>query len=310
MNAARTSVQAGVSVKKRRKTNRFLWTLFLPVIAYYIVFKYAPMLGTVIAFKEYTFFDGILGSPWVGLKNFETLFNNPQTVGIVRNTLVLSLLSIIVGFPFPILMAILLNEARKLWFKKSIQTLIYLPHFFSWVIVGGLVVTLFAEQSGVVNHLLKRIGAETFPFLYDETAWIAIFLGSGIWKEAGFSTIIFLAALSNIDPSLYEAAGMDGANKFRQIWHITLPGLSSTIVLILILSMGRVMEVGFDQIYMLKNPSVFNISEVISTYIYRVGVQGAQFSLTAAMGLFESVVGLILVVLTNAVARKFNQGLW
>ncbi|MDF2960172.1 MAG: sugar transporter permease [Paenibacillus sp.] len=299
-----------IHVKRRLKQNIPLLLIFLPVVAYYAIFKYAPMFGAVMAFKSYNFADGIWHSPWVGLKNFEILFSNPQTLGIIRNTLLLSLLSIVIGFPVPILLAVLLNEARKQWFKKAVQTLVYLPHFFSWVIVGGLVVALFAEQSGAVNFLMQKLYGTTYTFLYDEVSWTLIFLGSGIWKEAGFSTIIFLAAMSSIDPSLYEAAGMDGAGKFRKIWNITLPGISSTIVVVLILSLGRVMEVGFDQIYVLQNSSVLNISEVISTYMYRVGVQGGQFSLTSAMGLFESVVGFILVYAANLFARRFNQNLW
>ncbi|TDG00661.1 ABC transporter permease [Paenibacillus piri] len=299
-----------LNAKRRLKQNLPLLLMFLPVVAYYAIFKYAPMFGAVMAFKSYNFADGIWHSPWVGFKNFQILFSNPQTLNIIRNTLLLSLLSIVAGFPVPIVLAILLNEARKQWFKKAVQTLVYLPHFFSWVIVGGLVVALFAEQSGAVNFMIQKLGGTTFSFLYDEFSWVAIFVGSSIWKEAGFSTIIFLAAMSSIDPSLYEAASMDGANKFRQIWNITLPGISSTIVVVFILSLGRILEVGFDQIYVLQNASVLNIAEVISTYIYRVGVQGGQFSLTSAMGLFESFVGFILVFAANMLARRFNQSLW
>ena len=263
-----------------------------------------------MAFKSYNFADGILGSPWIGIENFRVLFSNPQTINIIRNTFVLSVLNIIVGFPIPIVLAILLNEVRKQWFKKWIQTLVYLPHFFSWVIIGGIVVTLFAEQTGIINVAMEWMTGRTFSFLYNDASWIAIFLGSGIWKEAGFSTIIFLAAITNIDPSLYEASSIDGASKWRQMTHVTLPGISSTIVLLLILQMGNVMSVGFDPVYVLHNSGVYSVSEVISTYIYKVGIQGGQFSLTSAMGLFESLVGLILVYSTNLVARKFGRGLW
>jgi putative aldouronate transport system permease protein len=222
----------------------------------------------------------------------------------------LSLLSVFISFPFPIALAIMLNEVRKMWFKKIVQTLVYLPYFFSWVIVGGIVITLFA-QSGVVNSVMGRLtGAEPFAFLFKEWSWISLFLGSGIWKDTGFNAIIYLAALTTIDPSLYEAAGMDGAGKFKQMWHVTLPGISPTIVIMLILAMGRVMEVGFDQIYVLQNPIVSNISEVISTYIYQIGLQGGQFSLTTALGLFESLVAFSLVILTNAIAKRFNKSLW
>ncbi|MFB9277085.1 ABC transporter permease [Cohnella cellulosilytica] len=284
--------------------------MFAPVILFFIMFKYVPMYGAIIAFKKYNFADGILHSPWVGWDNFKLLFSTPTTIQIIRNTLVLSLLSIIVGFPFPIMLAIMLNEVRKMWFKKAVQTLVYLPHFFSWIIVSGMVVTVFSQQSGIVSELWESLTGHSYPFLYREGSWLAIFVGSGIWKEAGFSAIIYLAALTNIDPTLYEAASIDGASKWKQIRHVTLPGLQMTIVLMLILSMGRVMEVGFDQIYMLQNSTVSDVSEVISTYIYKIGLMGSQFSLTAALGLFESLVGFILVLATNAIARRFGNGLW
>lgn len=296
--------------RRRFRENLPLLFLFTPVLLFYVIFKYVPMVGAIMAFKDYNFADGILGSPWNGFENFRVLFSNPQTLNIIRNTLVLSVLNIIVGFPVPIALAILLNEVRKQWFKKWIQTLVYLPHFFSWVIVGGIVVTLFAEQTGIVNALLEWMTGSTYSFLYNDASWIAIFLGSGIWKEAGFSTIIFLAAITSIDPSLYEAASIDGASKWRQMRHVTLPGISPTIILVLILQMGNVMSVGFDPVYVLQNSGVYSVSEVISTYIFKVGIQGGQFSLTSAMGLFESVVGFILVFSTNLVARKFGRGLW
>ncbi|MBD0381890.1 ABC transporter permease [Paenibacillus sedimenti] len=308
----------GLQIKERRRAeakrrlndNIPLLILFVPVLLFYVIFKYVPMFGAIMAFKDYNFAQGILHSPWSGFRNFQILFSNPQTLGIIRNSLVLSVLNIVVGFPAPIILAILLNEVRKQWFKKWVQTLVYLPHFFSWVIVGGIVITLFAEQTGIVNAMLERTTGSTTLFLYNEISWIAIFVGSGIWKEAGFSTIIFLAAITNIDPSLYEASSLDGANKWKQILYVTLPGISSTAILILILQMGNVMSVGFDSVYVLQNAGVYNVSEVISTYIYKVGIQGGQFSLTSAMGLFESVVGFILVFAANMAARKFDRGLW
>jgi putative aldouronate transport system permease protein len=296
-------------MNRRIQQNVPLWIMFIPVVAFYIIFKYTPMLGLVIAFKDYTFFGGIWGSEWTGLKNFENLFTQAQSVQIIRNTLLLSVLTVFVGFPFPIMLAIMMNEVRRMWFKRTVQTLVYLPHFFSWVIVGGIVVTIFS-QDGVINSLVAKLFGEPFAFLFNEWSWVSIFLGSGIWKEAGFSAIIYLAALTTIDPSLYEASSIDGAGKWKQMWHVTLPGLSSTIILMLILAMGRVMEVGFDQVYVLQNSIVSNISEVISTYIYQIGLQGGQFSLTAALGLFESLVGLLLVVTTNAIAKRFNKELW
>ncbi|MBO9608855.1 MAG: sugar ABC transporter permease [Paenibacillaceae bacterium] len=298
--------QVGVRLRK----NIPLFVMFIPVMLFYVLFKYWPMLGVVIAFKNYNFIQGIWESPWAGMKHFRMLFDNPQSLAIIRNTFVLGVLSIFVGFPFPIMLAILLNELKKMWFKRFVQTLVYLPHFFSWVIVGGIVLTLFAQESGIVNHLVQRLTGDVYPFLYKPASWVAIFLGAGIWKETGFAAIIYLAALSSIDPSLYEAAGMDGAGKWRQMIHITIPGITSTIVIMFILSIGNVLEVGFDKVFVLQNPVVSDISEVISTYIYRIGIEGAQFSFTTALGLFESVVGLVLVLAANRTAKKFGQGLW
>lgn len=296
--------------RKRFRQNIPLLIMFIPVISFYLIFKYAPMGGLIIAFKDYNLFDGVVNSRWVGFDNFHKLFDSPNSVNIIRNTLLLSVLQIVAGFPFPIMLAILLNEARSMLFKKTVQTLVYLPHFYSWIIVGGIIVSIFGIEGSWLNHWIAKLNGESYPFLYNIPSWIAIFVGSGVWKEMGFSAIIYMAAMSTIDPSLYESASIDGANKWRRILHITIPGILPTIALIFILSMGRIMEVGFDQVYVLQNPAVKDIADVISTYIYRVGLQGAQFSLTTAMGMFESVVALILIVMVNAIARRFNQGLF
>lgn len=307
-----TSEHKALQLRRRRRLrqNIPLFIMLFPVIAYYILFKYWPMGGLVIAFKNYNFADGILHSPWVGLKNFKVLFSSASTLQIIWNTFWLSFLNLAVGFPVPIFLAILLNEVRKTWFKKWVQTIVYLPHFFSWVIVAGLVLSLFATDYGSINKVLKLFNIEPITFLYESKSWVAVFVGSGVWKEMGFSTIIYLAALTNIDPALYESAGMDGATKWRQIWHITIPGIRHTIILLLILAMGQLMEVGFDQIYNLQNSAVADVSEVISTYIYKIGLGNAQFSVTTAMGLFESVIGCTLVLVANRIARKFDQALF
>ncbi|KRE49116.1 ABC transporter permease [Paenibacillus sp. Soil724D2] len=307
-----TSELKALQLRRRRrlKQNIPLFIMLFPVIAYYILFKYWPMGGLVIAFKNYNFADGILHSPWVGLKNFKVLFSSTSTIQIIWNTFWLSFLNLLIGFPVPIFLAILLNEVRKTWFKKWVQTIVYLPHFFSWVIVGGLVLSLFATDYGSINKILKLFNIEPITFLYESKSWVAVFVGSGVWKEMGFSTIIYLAALTNIDPALYESAGMDGASKWRQIWHITIPGIRHTIILLLILAMGQLMEVGFDQIYNLQNSAVADVSEVISTYIYKIGLGNAQFSVTTAMGLFESIIGCTLVLVANRIARKFDQALF
>lgn len=294
----------------RFRRNIPLLSMFMPVIAFFIVFRYVPMAGNLIAFKQYNLMEGIWGSPWVGLDNFRMMFRNPQTLQIIRNTFTISLLSILLGFPFPILIAVMLNELRRLWLKKIIQTLLYLPHFFSWVIIGGIVVTLFGTQAGAVNDLIVMLGGEPVSFLYKIGSWMAIYFGAGIWKEAGFSAIIYLAAIGSIDPHLYESASLDGAGKLKQIRHVTLPGILPVITLMFILSMGRVMEVGFDQIYNLQNAAVSGVSNVISTYIFRIGIQGGLYSITTAMGLFESLIGLTLVVAANRIAKRFDQSLW
>ncbi|QNK57872.1 sugar ABC transporter permease [Paenibacillus sp. PAMC21692] len=296
--------------KRRFKQNLPLLMMFLPVVLFYAIFKYAPIAGNIIAFKDYNFFDGVFGSPWVGFHNFELLFSQTQTLAIIRNTLVLSILQLIFGFPAPIILAILLNEARKMIFKRTVQTIVYLPHFFNWVIIGGIVLTIFSMESSFINHWIEKMAGSPYPFLYKPFSWISIFITSGIWKEMGFGTIIYLAVITMINPSLYESASLDGANKFRQIWHITLPGIRPTIIILFILATGNIMEVGFDQVFMLQNPVVANISEVISTYIYRVGIKGSQFSLSSAMGLFEALVGLVLVLSANWLARRFDQGLF
>lgn len=301
---------ANGSKSNRLKENIPLLIMFAPAAVFFLIFKYAPMGGLVVAFKDYNFVDGVWGSPWVGWDNFRILFENPSSVNIIRNTFMLSVLELIVMVPFPVLLAILLYETRNALFKKSVQTLAFVPHFLSWVVVGGIAVNIFAQESGILNKLLETVTGSTFAFLYNETSWVSIFLLSGVWKEAGYAAIIYLAALTMIDPALYEAAGLDGAGRLQRIWHVTIPGLVPTMLVLLIINMGRIMEVGFDKIYMLQNPVVMNISEVISTYIYKFGLKGGYFSLAAAMGLFESIVAFVLVLTSNALARKFDQGLW
>lgn len=295
---------------RRFRNNIPLFIMFIPIIVYFLVFKYTPMVGLVIAFKNYNFTDGIWGSAWVALDNFKLLFTNPNMVSILRNTLMLSILQLVLGFPFPILVAIMINEIRSSWFKKGVQTAVFLPHFLNWVIVGGIIMTIFAQENGIINYVVKLLFGDTFPFLYDAGSWLTIFIASGIWKGAGWGAIIYLAALSAVDKSLYEAAGLDGASRLKQIWHISLPSIQPVIFIILILSIGNIMEVGFDQVYVLQNPVVSNISEVISTWNYKVGINGGRFSLATALGFFESIVGLVLVLGANGIARRFNNGLW
>lgn len=287
-----------------------LLIMFLPAAIYFIVFHYIPMTGVLIAFQDYNLKDGIFGSNWVGLDNFKFLMNG-KGISIVYNTIRLSLLNLVFTFPAPIILAIMLNEIRSTGLKKSVQTAVYLPHFLSWVIVGGMVATLFATNSGTVNQLIvKKLTGEGYPFLYNEFSWTIIYLFSAMWKEMGFSTIIYLSALSSIDPSLYEAVSIDGGGKFRQMWHITLPGLRPTIVILFILATGKIMNLGFDQVYVLQNSMVLDKTEIISTWIYKQGIKSGAYGITTALGLFNSVVNLILIVTTNKISKKFGENLW
>jgi putative aldouronate transport system permease protein len=280
-------------------------------LACFIIFRYVPMYGALIAFKNFKISLGIFGSPWVGFQQFERLFRTPDFFKILRNTLLLNVYTLAFGFPFPILLAILLNEVRSSAFKRISQSVLYLPHFISWVVLAGIFIQMLSPGTGVVNLILKGAGLKPVYFMASDFWWPVMFVISGIWQGAGWGSIVYLAAISGIDPELYEAARIDGANKFAQIWHITLPCIKSTIAIMLILRMGSMMDVGFEHIYNLQNAAVFNVADVISTYVYRMGIQGAQYSYTTAIGLFQSVIALILVVTTNQITRKMGENsLW
>ncbi|HBM80642.1 MAG TPA: protein lplB [Clostridiaceae bacterium] len=270
------------------------------------------MYGVIIAFKDFRFADGILGSKWVGFKHFQRLFTSRDFLMILRNTLLLNIYSVVFAFPIPIILAILLNEIRCIFFKKVSQSLFYLPHFISWVVLGGIVVALLSPSTGVINIILSRVfGIKPIYFMASTKWWPVVFILSGIWHDAGWGTIIFLAAITGINTELYEAAVLDGANKFQQIWHVTLPGIRSTIAILLILRMGSMMDVGFEQIFILQNGAVTNVAEVISTYVYRLGIQGMQYSYTTALGLFQSVISMILVLGSNKIIKAMGEtGLW
>ncbi|TBL71406.1 ABC transporter permease [Paenibacillus thalictri] len=288
-----------------------LYLIMVPGIVYFIVFKYVPMTGAVIAFQDYSVFAGIMESDWVGLKHFKEIFLDTEFYTVLRNTLLISLYKLIWGFPGPIVLAILLNEVRRMFFKKTVQTLAYLPHFLSWVVLGGILYNVLAPSNGIVNGILKLFGHEPVFFLADPNWFRTVLVASDIWKEIGWGAIIYLAALAGIDQQLYEAAVVDGANKWRQIWHITLPSLTSTIIILLVLRLGHVLDVGFEQIFVLYNPMVYSVSDVIETFVYRTGITQADFSFSTAVGLFKSIVGLILVVAANKLAKKLGQnGVW
>ncbi|WP_426452541.1 ABC transporter permease [Paenibacillus sp. S-38] len=304
------------TVLKRRRAMGFrrdyqLYLLMILPIAYFIVFKYVPMYGAAIAFQDYSIFQGVSGSEWVGFAHFRQLFAMSQFYQVVRNTLLLNFLDLFFSFPAPIVLALLLHELRVIWYKKLAQTILYLPHFISWIIIGGLVYQMFSTNGGLVNNLVTALGFEAVPFLTDKNAWLLVYLGTGIWHSAGWGTIIYLAALTGINKELYEAAEVDGAGRLKKMWHITLPGIRSTIVVMLIMQLGHIMTIGFERPFVMGNPLVMDYAEVISTFVYKSGLQAAQFSLATAMGLFQALVGLFFVVLANTIAKRFGeQGIW
>ncbi|WP_192701398.1 ABC transporter permease [Paenibacillus sp. OAS669] len=277
--------------------------LMLP-IAYFLVFKYGPMYGVTIAFKDFNLFQGINKSPWIGLDTFREIFKMDAFYVALRNTFMLNFLDLIFSFPAPILLALMLNELGRAWFKKLSQTILYLPHFISWVIIGGIVYQAFSTNSGVVNHLLGNIGIGPIPFLSDKYYWLVTYLGTGIWQSAGWGTIIYLAALTAINKELYEAADVDGAGRFAKIWNITLPGIRSTIIVLLILKLGEMVQIGFDRPFVIGNVTVAEFSQVLSTFVYKIGMQTGEYSVATAVGFFQAIVGLVFILTSNYISKK------
>ncbi len=291
--------------------DRYLYLMLIPGVVLILLFRYLPMGGLVIAFKEYSFRKGIWGSEWVGFDNFLFIFKNPDFYSIVKNTLGINLLKLLIAFPAPIFFALLINEVRSNKLKKCIQTSVYLPYFVSWVVFGGIVVQFLNPSSGIVNKIIELFGGQPVAFMQKEQYFKAIVVLSDIWKNAGWGTIMYLSALTSIDQEIYEAAKIDGANRIQMVRHISIPGISATIVVLLLLQIGAMMDVGFEQIYVLCKPILYGVGDVISTYVYRVGIGNAQFSITAAIGLFQSLVGLILIVIANTLCKKlFDKSLW
>ncbi|MEF2243672.1 ABC transporter permease [Paenibacillus sp. IITD108] len=284
-----------------------LYLMLVPGILFFALFRYLPMWGIVISFQDYNPFGGIWKSEWVGLKHFIALWNYDGFWLIFRNSIMLSLLNLIFFFPVPILLALMLNEVRKKYFKNVIQSIIYMPHFISWVVVAGISYLILATQDGIVNEYLTRLGGEAQSFLTSSNWFRPLIILQSIWKEAGWGTIIFLAALSGVDPQLYEASVVDGANRWRQLWHITLPAIRSTIFILLILRLGHILDNGFEQIFLMLSATTYSVGDVFETYVYREGLVGGKYSYTTAVGLFKSVVGLVMVVLANRLAKKFGE---
>lgn len=286
---------------------RYLFLLALPGVIYFIIYRYVPMIGSVIAFQEYSPFLGFLESKWVGLKHFRTIFSDAEVVRVLWNTLYLSFLQIVFAFPASIVISLMLNELRSQKMKRVVQSIIYLPHFLSWVIVVGIA-TVFLKSNGLVNKLMQLLfGMDSIPFLQSPELFMPIILLEVIWKESGWGTIIFLAALAGVNPSLYEAAIVDGANRWRRIWHITLPALRSTIVILLLLRLGHVLDSGFEQIFLMLNPMTLSVGNVLDTYVYFKGIEQSDFSFGAAVGLFKGMVGFILIIAANKLAKKFGE---
>lgn len=293
---------------------RHCWELYLMVllpVAYLIIFKYTPMFGVLIAFKQYNVIDGILGSPWVGFQHFEAFFRSPNFWLLIKNTLGISFYSLLAGFPIPILLALALNEVRSRLFKRTVQMVTYAPHFISTVVMVSIIILMLTPHVGVVERLFQLLGLPTTNFMGEPGLFKSIYVWSGVWQEMGYASIIYMAALASVDPALYEAARIDGASRLKKMVHIDFPALIPISVILLILNLGSVMSVGFEKIYLMQNPLNISTSEVISTYVYKVGLLNANFSFSTAVGLFNSVVNLILLVSVNFVARRISENsLW
>ncbi len=287
--------------------NRYLYLLLIPGILYFLVFNYAPVYGLTIAFKDFKFSEGIFGSPWNGLENFKYLFGLADFYRVLANSLILSLLKLVFYFPIPIILALMINEIRFQKFKRVTQTLIYLPYFISWVVIGGILVNLLSPSWGIVNDVIKTMGGEPVFFLGSDKYFRAIAVVSHIWKQAGWDTIIYLAAITAVNPDLYEAAKIDGAGNFQRIWHVTIPCIKPTIVILLLISIGNILNNGFEQIYVLQNGSNLAVSEVFETYTYKMGLVNGRYSFATSVSLFSSVVGFVLLSIGNRCAKLMGE---
>ncbi|MBQ6716423.1 MAG: sugar ABC transporter permease [Clostridia bacterium] len=300
-----------LTVMKRLIKNRYLYLMIAPVIIWYIIFCYAPMFGLVIAFKEYDVFDGIIASEWVGLEHFQRFFTSIYSVRLIRNTFLISFYGLVFGFPAPIILALLFNELKAGKFKKLTQTISYLPHFISTVIIVGMFTTFLQPETGLINNIIARFGGERVYFLAEPRYFRSLYIIMDIWRSVGWGSIIYLAALSNVEMELYEACIIDGGGYWRQLWHITLPGIAPTVVIMLILRIGQLMTVGYESIILMYSPATYITGDVISTYVYRVGLQDANYSFSSAVGMFNSVISLILLVFANTVSKRFGEtSLW
>ena len=299
------------STWKQYKKCKYLFLMFIPVILYFVIFCYVPMYGVIISFQDYYPRLGITGSEWVGFKHFEKLFTGRYFFPVLRNTLIISIGKLLFGFPAPIILCLLLNEVRSLKFKKVVQTISYLPHFISWVVLASIVQTILSPSSGVVNYIIQLLGGEPIFFMGSSDWFRKVIVGSSIWRATGWPTVVFMAAILSIDPQLYEAADLDGAGRFQKMIYVTLPCIAPTIIIMFIMATGNVIQDDFDQIYNMLNAKVMDVGDVIGTYTYRMGIEKMNFSYATAVGLFKNVVSLILVTFTNAFSRKLSgSSLW
>lgn len=289
-----------------------LYLMLLPGVLYYVIFRYGPMAGTLIAFKEFTFTKGILNSPWANpwYKHFVYFFKSPYFSQILSNTLLISVYKLFWMTLSSLGLAILINEVRNRFFKRFVQTVTYLPHFLSWVVIYGIIYSLFSESSGLVNILFRQAYNRTIPIMTSPEWFRFLLVTSEIWKDAGWAAIIYLAAIAGIDPTLYEAAYMDGAKRWQCIWHVTISGIRSTIVIVMILKLGSVLDAGFDQVYIMYNPNVMQVADIIDTWVYRTGLEQMNYSVATAVGLFKSVISVFLIMTVNKIAEKWGEGIW
>lgn len=314
-----TRSQAVVPIKKTKlqrfwlnlKRDSFLHLLVLPAVISVFIFSYIPMYGVVIAFKEYSVSKGILESPWVGFANFQSFFDSIYFWRLIRNTVMLSGLSLIFSFPIPIIFALMLNEVRNRLFKNAMQTISYFPHFISVVIVVGMMHTLLSPETGAINQVIKALGGEPIPFMQSSAWFRPLYIISGIWQGFGWSSIIYLSALTSVSPELYEAAEIDGAGRFRKIWSISIPSIIPTVIIQLILAIGGLMGVGYEKVMLMYNPGIYEVSDVISTYVYRKSIEGGEFSFGTAVDLFNNVINFTLIFIANKISRAVTDiSLW
>lgn len=299
------------SLLRRAVRQRYLLLLLLPGLIYFVIFRYVPMYGIIIAFKDYDFMRGISGSAWVGLKYFKEFFASPYCFRLIKNTFLLSAVNLIFGFPIPIILALLLNELKSQKLKKLTQTASYLPYFLSTVVVIGILQQLVSPSSGVINALRNMMGKESIHFFMEKQYFIPLYVMTEIWQKAGYDAIIYISALAGIDMALYEAAKIDGAGRWRCLWNITLPSLLPTISILLILKLGHLMDVGYEKVLLMYNPSIYETADIISTFVYRTGIKNANYSFAAAVGLMNSVVALVLIFVSNRCSNKLSgDGLW